>query len=219
MSKMWLYNPETKLLYRILEIKRDKLTTSSEPDILGGHRHTLGSGRTVTSMCAGATDGGTRDALTEKDRASITLTLPEVSPRSLGMLIALYERTTGLYASLVGINASTMRMLDIFLLHCLLTDSPNDTPGELAAISRNQERVADEGQQNHAAEAEQHVMTTSPRPRHSADDALARLASTASHTVESGKKLLFCFGLQPSAAASADEDSSDGDEDRDSDSE
>ena len=27
MSKMWLYNPETKLLYRILEIKRDKLTT------------------------------------------------------------------------------------------------------------------------------------------------------------------------------------------------
>ena len=38
--------------------------------------------------------------------------------------------------SLVGINASTMRMLDIFLLHCLLTDSPNDTPGELAAISR-----------------------------------------------------------------------------------
>jgi glucose-6-phosphate isomerase len=31
--------------------------------------------------------------------------LPDVSPRSLGMLIALYERVTGLYASLVGINA------------------------------------------------------------------------------------------------------------------
>jgi glucose-6-phosphate isomerase len=48
---------------------------------------------------------GTRDALTEKDRHSITLTLPDVSPRSLGMLIALYERATGFYASLVGINA------------------------------------------------------------------------------------------------------------------
>jgi glucose-6-phosphate isomerase len=48
---------------------------------------------------------GTRDALSEKDRHSITLTLAHVSPRSLGMLIALYERVTGLYASLVGINA------------------------------------------------------------------------------------------------------------------
>jgi glucose-6-phosphate isomerase len=48
---------------------------------------------------------GTRDALTEKGRPSITLTLPDVSPRSIGMLIALYERVTGLYASLIGINA------------------------------------------------------------------------------------------------------------------
>jgi glucose-6-phosphate isomerase len=48
---------------------------------------------------------GTRDALSEKDRHSITITLPDVSPRTLGMLIALYERVTGLYASLVGINA------------------------------------------------------------------------------------------------------------------
>ncbi len=48
---------------------------------------------------------GTRDALSEKDRHSITLTLPDVSPRTLGMLIALYERVTGFYASLVGINA------------------------------------------------------------------------------------------------------------------
>jgi glucose-6-phosphate isomerase len=48
---------------------------------------------------------GTRDALSEKGRGSITLTLPDVSPRSVGMLIALYERVVGLYASLVGINA------------------------------------------------------------------------------------------------------------------
>lgn len=48
---------------------------------------------------------GTRDALTEKDRWSITLTVPDVSPRTLGMLIALYERVVGFYASLLGINA------------------------------------------------------------------------------------------------------------------
>lgn len=48
---------------------------------------------------------GTRAALSEKDRHSITITLPDISPRTLGMLIALYERVTGFYASLVGINA------------------------------------------------------------------------------------------------------------------
>ncbi|MDB6170134.1 MAG: Glucose-6-phosphate isomerase [Verrucomicrobia bacterium] len=48
---------------------------------------------------------GTRDALSEKDRSSVTITLPDVSPRSVGMLIALYERVVGLYASLIGINA------------------------------------------------------------------------------------------------------------------
>ena len=48
---------------------------------------------------------GTRDALTEKDRWSVTITLAEVSPRSVGALIALYERVVGLYASLIDINA------------------------------------------------------------------------------------------------------------------
>jgi len=48
---------------------------------------------------------GTRDALSEKNRWSVTLTLADVSSRSVGMLIALYERVVGLYASLIGINA------------------------------------------------------------------------------------------------------------------
>jgi glucose-6-phosphate isomerase len=48
---------------------------------------------------------GTRDALSEKDRWSVTLTVPDVSPRTIGMLIALYERVVGLYASLIDINA------------------------------------------------------------------------------------------------------------------
>jgi glutamate--cysteine ligase len=35
--------------------------------------------------------------------------------------------------SAIGITAQTMRFLDIFLLHCLLNDSPPDTPQEIAA--------------------------------------------------------------------------------------
>ncbi|WP_437740098.1 glucose-6-phosphate isomerase [Sorangium sp. So ce302] len=48
---------------------------------------------------------GTRKALTESGRESITLTIDTVDARAVGMLIALYERAVGLYASLVGINA------------------------------------------------------------------------------------------------------------------
>jgi glucose-6-phosphate isomerase len=48
---------------------------------------------------------GTRDAMSEKNRHSITITVSEISPKTLGVLIALYERAVGFYASLVGINA------------------------------------------------------------------------------------------------------------------
>lgn len=48
---------------------------------------------------------GTRAALHEKGRESLTITLPEVSPFTVGSLIALFERAVGLYAFLVGINA------------------------------------------------------------------------------------------------------------------
>lgn len=48
---------------------------------------------------------GTRDALTAAGRESITITLNELDARSLGALLALFERTVGLYAELVNINA------------------------------------------------------------------------------------------------------------------
>lgn len=48
---------------------------------------------------------GTRQALTENGRPSLTVTLPRVDARSLGALIALYERAVGLYASLIHVNA------------------------------------------------------------------------------------------------------------------
>lgn len=48
---------------------------------------------------------GTRDALYDNGRQSITLTIREVTPEAVGQLIALFERAVGLYASLVNINA------------------------------------------------------------------------------------------------------------------
>lgn len=48
---------------------------------------------------------GTRNALFESDRQSISITMKDLSPSSLGALIALFERTVGLYASLININA------------------------------------------------------------------------------------------------------------------
>jgi glucose-6-phosphate isomerase len=48
---------------------------------------------------------GTRQALTEKDRESLTITISEVSEFSIGLLIALFERAVGFYASLISINA------------------------------------------------------------------------------------------------------------------
>ena len=47
----------------------------------------------------------------------------------------------------VGIAAPTIRFLDIFLLHCLLADSPPDTPAEIAELGRNQHRTASHGRE------------------------------------------------------------------------
>jgi glucose-6-phosphate isomerase len=48
---------------------------------------------------------GTRKALHESGRLSLTISIPEVNPYQLGLLIALFERTVSFYASLVNINA------------------------------------------------------------------------------------------------------------------
>jgi len=48
---------------------------------------------------------GTRSALYESGRESITIGIPEMNAFNLGALIALYERAVGFYGSLVHINA------------------------------------------------------------------------------------------------------------------
>jgi glucose-6-phosphate isomerase len=48
---------------------------------------------------------GTRQALFESGRESVTIRIKDVSPFSVGVLISLFERATGLYASMININA------------------------------------------------------------------------------------------------------------------
>jgi glucose-6-phosphate isomerase len=72
-----------------------------------------GEGRATLEVDPGATSGdylsgflqGTRKALWEQGRESLTITIERIDARRMGMLIALYERAVGLYASMVNINA------------------------------------------------------------------------------------------------------------------
>ncbi|MCI5066271.1 glucose-6-phosphate isomerase [bacterium] len=48
---------------------------------------------------------GTRRALAEQDRPSLTIVLEELSPYSIGALLALFERAVTFYASFANINA------------------------------------------------------------------------------------------------------------------
>ena len=47
----------------------------------------------------------------------------------------------------VGIDPATMRFLDVFLLHCLLAESPPDTREEIGVIAQNQYCVAERGRE------------------------------------------------------------------------
>jgi glutamate--cysteine ligase len=47
----------------------------------------------------------------------------------------------------VGIGEATLKFLDVFLLHCLCSASPPDTPQEMAEMARNQHRTASQGRE------------------------------------------------------------------------
>jgi glucose-6-phosphate isomerase len=48
---------------------------------------------------------GTREALSQQNRPSLVITIPRVNPLSVGMLIALFERAVGFYATFINVNA------------------------------------------------------------------------------------------------------------------
>ena len=73
----------------------------------------LASGGEPLEVEPGATPGdflhgfllGTREALWDNQRQSITVSVGTVDARTIGVLIALFERAVGFYGSLVGVNA------------------------------------------------------------------------------------------------------------------
>ncbi len=69
-----------------------------------GHSIEVDPGNTSADYLQGFLRG-TRRALYDSGRKSLTISISEVTPFTLGMLIALFERTVSFYASLVNINA------------------------------------------------------------------------------------------------------------------
>ena len=94
---------------------------------------------------------GTRRALFDKGRSSITLTIDEVSPFTLGALIALFERAVGFYASLVGINAyhqpgveaGKKAAADVLALQALVVAAVDATPSSAAEIAQRAGKAED----------------------------------------------------------------------------
>ncbi|MEI6676641.1 MAG: glucose-6-phosphate isomerase [Verrucomicrobiota bacterium] len=96
---------------------------------------------------------GTRKALHESGRQSITLSIPEVTPFHLGLLIALFERAVSFYASLVNINAyhqpgveAGKKAAGIFLkllagVRTNLTETPQPAQQIAAALAADAEDV------------------------------------------------------------------------------
>lgn len=77
-----------------VEVLRDRLSSSMQVD----------PGVTAGDYLEGFLLG-TREALFESDRQSVTITVKEISPFTVGVLIALFERAVGFYASLINVNA------------------------------------------------------------------------------------------------------------------
>ena len=86
---------------------------------------------------------GTRAALYESGRESITITIPKVNAFYVGALIGLYERAVGFYASLVKINAyhqpgveagkkAATRILELQARVKNIRDYANKSPEEIA---------------------------------------------------------------------------------------
>ena len=89
---------------------------------------------------------GTRTALYEMGRESMTITVDTVDARTIGALIALFERTVGLYACLININAyhqpgveagkkaaGVVVSLQKAVVECIGTEKREMTADEIAA--------------------------------------------------------------------------------------
>jgi len=110
---------------------------------------------------------GTREALSGNERASMTLSVPEVDARQLGALIGLFERAVGFYASLVNINA----------YHQPGVEAGKKAAGEfLELLQKVREHLLVNGQEHRAAD----VATALDLDPESVYHALTHLAATRS---------------------------------------
>ncbi len=96
---------------------------------------------------------GTRQALYDNGRESVTITVERIDPRTVGALVALYERAVGLYASLVNINAyhqpgveagkkaagNVLKLQRDILAHLRQTGTPRTAEEVAAALGAGEE--------------------------------------------------------------------------------
>src|SRR6266566_4931950 len=119
-----------------IEVQKDRPAS-------GGQRFEVEDGITSGDYLQGSLRG-TRSALYESGRESITVSIPEVNAFYIGALIALYERAVGFYAALVNINAydqpgveagkkAATRLLELQRqVRAKLTGDPGKTAEEIA---------------------------------------------------------------------------------------
>ena len=109
-----------------------------------GHSIEVDPGTTTADYLQGFLRG-TRKALYESGRKSVTLSIPEVTPFQLGLLIALFERTVSFYASLVNINAYHQPGVEAGKKAAgAFIETLNKVRGHLTAYAKNAEEIATE---------------------------------------------------------------------------
>lgn len=89
-----LLDGPSNVLVTFIEVLKDRLGPSVEVE------ENVTSGDYLSAFLQ-----GTRRALSERGRNNLTITIPEVNAFTVGVLIALFERTVGLYANMININA------------------------------------------------------------------------------------------------------------------
>jgi glucose-6-phosphate isomerase len=97
---------------------------------------------------------GTRSALTDGGRQSLTITLRHFDERALGALVALFERAVGLYGELVNVNA----------YHQPGVEAGKKAAAEILALQNRLEAVLADGRERDLAALQQELDLASPEP-------------------------------------------------------
>ena len=97
---------------------------------------------------------GTRTALLESGRQSLAITLRQLNARSLGALIALFERAVGLYGELVNVNA----------YHQPGVEAGKKAAAGILELQQRLEAALADGQARTLVELQQQLDIASPEP-------------------------------------------------------